>query len=154
MVNKPWSQDGPYWVGCRVRFSGGRVPLTINLLNLPLFFMTPSSVKDMGATACDFEAADGNFHMEIPWLLPAVQQWSCFRKADVEMRKKLLSHTPDNMLLMLLAEKDDLPETNLFAPEILVPLPRCFHVWDIYRIFSYTFTINLSIFKPNVTKCG
>ena len=69
-----------------------------------------------GATACDFEAADGNFHMESHGFY---QQFSSEVPSERRMLRwgKNFWFTPDNMLLMLLAEKDDLPETNIFYPD-------------------------------------
>lgn len=111
--------------------------------------MTPSSVKDM-----EPQLEISKRRWMTTWNPMASTSSSAVQPSERRTLRwgKNSWFTPDNMLLMLLAEKDDLPETNIFAPEILVPLPRCFHVWDIYRILSYTFTINLSQMWPNVGK--
>lgn len=148
MVNKPWSQDWPYWVGCRVRFSGGRVPLTINLLNLPLFYDS-LQCQGHGDHSLRFRSADGWPH-GIPWLLPAVQQWSSFRKADVEMRKKLLVH-PGQHAVDVACWKRWPPWNEHIRPwnfgSFTQMLPCMGYLSDIFLHVYHKFT-------PNVTKCG
>ena len=150
MVNKPWSQDWPYWVGCRVRFSGGRVPLTINLLNLPLFYDS-LQCQGHGDHSLRFRgAADGNFHMESHGFYQQFSSEVPSERRTLRWGKKLLVH-PGQHVVDVACWKRWPPWNEHIRPwnfgSFTQMLPCMGYLSDIFLHVYHKF-------KPNVTKCG
>lgn len=148
MVNKPWSQDWPYWVGCRVRFSGGRVPLTINLLNLPLFY---DSLQCQGHG--DHSLRFRSCRWMTTWNPMASTSSSAVKflqKGGCWDEEKLLVH-PGQHAVDVACWKRWPPWNEHIRPwnfgSFTQMLPCMGYLSDIFLHVCHKF-------KPNVTKCG